>query len=103
MQSGQHQVWQEEGTWPGEPIFVPRPGATREDDGVLLSVVLAGGCNTEDVTLRTFCNLILEKMMHCGQKFVQIGNCAVLLLSEVLTGGTSFNTVELKLVVALLV
>ena len=42
VQSGQHQVWQEEGTYPGEPIFVPRPGATREDDGVLLSVVLAG-------------------------------------------------------------
>ncbi|KAH6605482.1 hypothetical protein Trco_004635 [Trichoderma cornu-damae] len=27
---------------PGEPIFVPRPGGTDEDDGVLLSVVLDG-------------------------------------------------------------
>ena len=43
IQSGQHQVWQEEGTYPGEPIFIPRPGGTEEDDGVLLSVVLASG------------------------------------------------------------
>ena len=42
IKSGEHQVWAEEGTYPGEPIFVPRPGATAEDDGVLLSVVLAG-------------------------------------------------------------
>ena len=42
VKSGQHQVWEEEGTYPGEPIFVPRPGGTEEDDGVLLSVVLAG-------------------------------------------------------------
>ncbi|KYK57339.1 carotenoid cleavage dioxygenase 1 [Drechmeria coniospora] len=27
---------------PGEPVFVPRPGGTEEDDGVLLSVVLDG-------------------------------------------------------------
>lgn len=39
---GEHQVWAEEGTYPGEPIFVPRPSGTAEDDGVLLSVVLAG-------------------------------------------------------------
>ena len=31
---------------PGEAIFVPRPGATAEDDGVLLSVVLDGYCKT---------------------------------------------------------
>ncbi|KAK0386636.1 hypothetical protein NLU13_6471 [Sarocladium strictum] len=30
------------GSHPGEPIFVPRPGAEDEDDGVLLSVVLDG-------------------------------------------------------------
>lgn len=44
MKSGAHQVWQEEGTYPGEPIFVPRPGGSQEDDGILLSVVLAGQC-----------------------------------------------------------
>lgn len=31
-----------EGSQPGEPIFVPRPGGKGEDDGVLLSVVLDG-------------------------------------------------------------
>ncbi|HEX2178339.1 MAG TPA: carotenoid oxygenase family protein [Actinomycetota bacterium] len=34
------QVWQQEGCFPGEPIFVARPGGFEEDDGVLLSVVL---------------------------------------------------------------
>ena len=33
-------AWEEEGAWPGEPVFVPSPGATDEDDGVVLSVVL---------------------------------------------------------------
>ena len=28
------------GTYPGEPVYVPRPGADSEDDGVLLSVLL---------------------------------------------------------------
>lgn len=32
------------GHTPGEAIFVARPGAAREDDGVLLSVVLDGSC-----------------------------------------------------------
>jgi carotenoid cleavage dioxygenase-like enzyme len=32
--------WSEEGCMPGEPIFVPRPGASEEDDGVVLSLVL---------------------------------------------------------------
>ena len=36
------QEWKEEGTFPGEPIFVPHPEASQEDQGVLLSVVLAG-------------------------------------------------------------
>ena len=33
-------VWHERGCYPGEPVFVPTPGATAEDDGVVLSVVL---------------------------------------------------------------
>ena len=34
-------TWSAEGTYPGEPVFVPTPGERRaEDDGVLLSVVL---------------------------------------------------------------
>jgi carotenoid cleavage dioxygenase-like enzyme len=35
-------VWSEDGCFPGEPVFVARPGAEDEDDGVLLSVVLDG-------------------------------------------------------------
>jgi beta,beta-carotene 9',10'-dioxygenase len=33
-------VWSEDGCFPGEPVFVARPDAEAEDDGVLLSVVL---------------------------------------------------------------
>jgi carotenoid cleavage dioxygenase-like enzyme len=32
--------WHDRGAYPGEPVFVRRPGGRREDDGVLLSVVL---------------------------------------------------------------
>jgi beta,beta-carotene 9',10'-dioxygenase len=33
-------TWSREGQYPGEPVFVPEPGADAEDAGVLLSVVL---------------------------------------------------------------
>ena len=33
-------VWEEPGTYPGEPVFVAAPDAEEEDDGVILSVVL---------------------------------------------------------------
>lgn len=33
-------VWSEEGCHPGEPIFVAAPGARKEDEGLVLSVVL---------------------------------------------------------------
>ncbi|CAL1573631.1 unnamed protein product [Knipowitschia caucasica] len=33
-------VWQQQGFYPSEPVFVPAPDATEEDDGVILSVVL---------------------------------------------------------------
>jgi beta,beta-carotene 9',10'-dioxygenase len=38
--------WSEPGCYPGEPVFVPAPDATGEDDGVLLSVVLDGARQT---------------------------------------------------------
>jgi beta,beta-carotene 9',10'-dioxygenase len=41
--SGSTSVWSEPGCYPGEPVFVARPGSHGEDDGVLLSVVLDGG------------------------------------------------------------
>ena len=38
--SGEVIQWHEPGAYPGEPVFVPRPGGTEEGDGVVLSVVL---------------------------------------------------------------
>jgi carotenoid cleavage dioxygenase-like enzyme len=35
-------VWAEDGCFPGEPVFVAAPDAEREDEGVLLSIVLDG-------------------------------------------------------------
>ncbi|WP_338729588.1 carotenoid oxygenase family protein [Haladaptatus sp. DJG-WS-42] len=38
--SGSAAIWTAQETFCGEPIFVPRPDATAEDDGVVLSVIL---------------------------------------------------------------
>jgi beta,beta-carotene 9',10'-dioxygenase len=38
--------WSEPGTYPGEPVFVPTPGAEHEDAGLLLSVVLDSAAGT---------------------------------------------------------
>jgi carotenoid cleavage dioxygenase-like enzyme len=35
-------VWSEDGCFPGEPVFVPTPNATAEEQGVLLSIVFDG-------------------------------------------------------------
>lgn len=40
VSDGSTTVWAERDQYPGEPVFVARPGAEDEDDGVLLSVVL---------------------------------------------------------------
>lgn len=34
------EVWEQAGFYPSEPVFVPSPNATEEDDGVILSVVI---------------------------------------------------------------
>ena len=39
-------VWSEPGCYPGEPVFVAEPGATEENEGVLLSVVLDASAGT---------------------------------------------------------
>ena len=39
--------WHCEGQYPSEPVFAPRPGATEEDDGVIL-----GRCSTARKTNR---------------------------------------------------
>jgi len=41
--TGRSIVWREARCYPSEPVFVARPGATAEDDGVVLTVVLDGG------------------------------------------------------------
>ena len=38
--SGKTKAWQKKLCYPGEPVFVARPGSTGEDDGIILSVVL---------------------------------------------------------------
>jgi len=41
IEKGETDIWFEPGSYPGEPVFVPSPQPDRrEDDGVLLSVVL---------------------------------------------------------------
>lgn len=35
-------TWYEDGCYPGEPVFVEAPGASREDEGMILSVVFNG-------------------------------------------------------------
>ncbi|KAK6440866.1 hypothetical protein LTR95_002908 [Oleoguttula sp. CCFEE 5521] len=42
MQNGTTTIWEEARHTPGEPIFVARPGAVNEDDGVILVVVFDG-------------------------------------------------------------
>jgi torulene dioxygenase len=44
--SGVTAVWIDERHVPGEPIFVPSPGGSREDAGVLLTVALDGNKGT---------------------------------------------------------
>ncbi|KAM9767080.1 beta,beta-carotene 15,15'-dioxygenase [Menidia menidia] len=36
-----HVEWHQENCYPSEPVFVPSPGATEEDDGVILSSVVS--------------------------------------------------------------
>lgn len=40
VHTGDERTWSSPDQYPGEPVFVGRPGRTAEDDGVLLSVVL---------------------------------------------------------------
>ncbi len=39
-------TWSENDCWPGEPVFVARPDAAGEGDGVLLSIVLDGAAGS---------------------------------------------------------
>lgn len=48
---GSVEDWREEGSHPGEPVFVASPGARHEDDGVLLSLVLEPASETSFLTV----------------------------------------------------
>ncbi|ANB01747.1 carotenoid oxygenase family protein [Ectothiorhodospira sp. BSL-9] len=51
VSQGTHQVWSETDCYPGEAVFVPRPEATDEDDGVLLSVILEADTGTSSLLI----------------------------------------------------
>jgi carotenoid cleavage dioxygenase-like enzyme len=46
VDSGEQLHWRKDDHWPGEPTFIPRPGATAEDDGILLNVILGPESST---------------------------------------------------------
>lgn len=48
--AGKAKNWYDEGAVPSEPFFVARPGATEEDDGEFVSIVLS-----------LFCSIIIYK------------------------------------------
>ncbi|MFI4985589.1 MAG: carotenoid oxygenase family protein [Solirubrobacterales bacterium] len=54
---GESLSWSEPGCYPGEPVFVARPDAEREDDGVLLSVVLDASAGTSFMLVLDACDL----------------------------------------------
>ncbi|XP_028320405.1 beta-carotene oxygenase 2b [Gouania willdenowi] len=64
---GKHmKVWKQPGLYPSEPVFVPSPHATEEDDGVVMSVVI-----TPDEDKSTFL-LVLN-----AQTFEELGRAEV--------------------------
>jgi carotenoid cleavage dioxygenase-like enzyme len=61
--------WGQDGWLPSEPVFVPRPGATEEDDGVVLCVVLDANSEPPETFLlvldaRSFTELARAKTPH---------------------------------------
>ncbi|KAL3992440.1 solute carrier family 25, member 46 [Sarotherodon galilaeus] len=61
-----HLVWEHPGQYPSEPVFVPSPNATEEDDGVIMSVVI-----TPDEDKSTFL-LVLD-----AKTFEELGRAVV--------------------------
>jgi carotenoid cleavage dioxygenase-like enzyme len=51
VESGETTEWRHDNHFPGEPVFVARPDATTEDDGVLLTVVLDANTDTSYLLL----------------------------------------------------
>nr|A8Y9I2.1 RecName: Full=Carotenoid isomerooxygenase; AltName: Full=Beta-carotene 15,15'-monooxygenase and retinoid isomerase; AltName: Full=Beta-carotene dioxygenase and retinoid isomerase; AltName: Full=Neither inactivation nor afterpotential mutant B [Galleria mellonella]CAO85888.1 neither inactivation nor afterpotential B [Galleria mellonella] len=55
--TGETKTWCDTNCYPSEPIFVPAPGATEEDDGVILSALVWGGAGAH---CRRVALLVLE-------------------------------------------
>ena len=51
VESGEVKEWRDDNHFPGEPVFVARPDADTEDDGVLLNVVLDANTDTSYLLL----------------------------------------------------
>lgn len=49
-------VWEHPGLYPSEPVFVPLPGTTEEDEGVIMSVVITP--NKVSSPLNTYAHLL---------------------------------------------
>jgi beta,beta-carotene 9',10'-dioxygenase len=67
VKSGASQSWSEEGCYPGEAVFVASPGATAEDDGILLSVVLDARQNNSFLLVldaKTFTEIARASVPH---------------------------------------
>ena len=59
--------WRQDGCFPGEPVFVPAPGGSAEDDGVVLSVVLDSGAGRSALVVldaATFTELARAEVPH---------------------------------------
>jgi len=65
IENGTSRGWFEEACYPGEPVFVAAPGASREDEGVILSIVLNANTSTSFL-------LVLD-----AQSFQELGRAAV--------------------------
>ncbi|WP_250008279.1 carotenoid oxygenase family protein [Actinoplanes sp. M2I2] len=59
VEARQARTWHEPGLFPGEPVFVPSPQATAEDDGVLLSLALDTGNQTSHLLVLDAATLTL--------------------------------------------
>ncbi|WP_297082125.1 carotenoid oxygenase family protein [uncultured Demequina sp.] len=78
-------MWKEGGCYPGEGVFVGRPGRDAEDDGVVLSVVLEGARGTSFLLVldaQTFTEVARAQLPHPvllgyhGQFFGDVGTSA---------------------------
>ncbi|XP_037909804.1 carotenoid isomerooxygenase isoform X3 [Hermetia illucens] len=57
--------WCETNCYPSEPIFIPTPNATAEDDGVILAAMVWGGSDENKVGL----------LVLCAKTWTELGRC----------------------------